>query len=58
MQTVVKIAGLVGGTGPESTIDYYKQIIARWREQRPGSYPSLVDTTAVHVRAIVAELAR
>ena len=45
MRTDVKIAGLVGGTGPESTVDYYKQIIARWREQRPGSYPSLVITS-------------
>ena len=40
-----KIAGLVGGTGPESTIEYYKQIIARWRERvTDGSYPALVIT--------------
>ena len=38
-----KMAGLVGGTGPESTVEYYKQIIALWRERVPdGSYPSLV----------------
>lgn len=39
------IAGLVGGTGPESTVEYYKQIIARWRERRPDSYPALVITS-------------
>lgn len=45
MTTTPKIAGLVGGTGPESTVEYYKQIIARWREQHPGSYPALVITS-------------
>ena len=45
MRTDVKIAGLVGGTGPESTIDYYKQIIARWREQPGRGYPRLVITS-------------
>lgn len=45
MGTVARIVGLVGGTGPESTIEYYKQIIARWREQHPGSYPAMVITS-------------
>ena len=27
----MKIAGMVGGLGPESTVDYYKLIIARYR---------------------------
>lgn len=40
-----KIVGLVGGTGPESTIEYYKQIIARWRERHPASYPAMVITS-------------
>jgi aspartate racemase len=35
--------GIVGGIGPESTIDYYRQIIAAYRKQKPdGSYPSIV----------------
>jgi aspartate racemase len=34
---------MIGGVGPESTIDYYKNIIAIYRErQRDGSYPQFV----------------
>lgn len=45
MAPASRIVGLIGGTGPESTIEYYKQIIARWREQHPGSYPPMVITS-------------
>jgi len=39
----VKTLGMIGGVGPESTIDYYKNIIALYRErQRDGSYPQFV----------------
>ena len=39
----MKTLGMIGGVGPESTIDYYKNIIALYRErQRDGSYPQLV----------------
>jgi aspartate racemase len=39
----MKIAGLIGGIGPESTIEYYRQIIARYRERvHDGSYPHFV----------------
>jgi aspartate racemase len=39
----MKTAGLIGGLGPESTIDYYKLIIAAYRElKQDGSYPSLI----------------
>jgi aspartate racemase len=34
--------GLVGGLGPESTIDYYRRLIAAWEQIFPGSAPSLV----------------
>src|SRR5438132_6261586 len=37
----MKTLGIIGGVGPESTIDYYSTIIARYRERKPdGSYPS------------------
>lgn len=43
MNSRVKTAGLIGGTGPESTVDYYRSIIALYRERRPdGSYPPLL----------------
>jgi aspartate racemase len=39
----VRTLGMIGGVGPESTIDYYKNIIALYRErQRDGSYPQFV----------------
>ena len=34
--------GLVGGLGPESTIDYYRRIIAVWQRDDPSSAPSIV----------------
>ncbi|HUX32632.1 MAG TPA: amino acid racemase [Gemmatimonadaceae bacterium] len=36
------IAGLVGGLGPESTIDYYRRILDAWGQAAPGSLPSLM----------------
>jgi aspartate racemase len=39
----MKTIGVVGGTGPESTIEYYRLLIAAYREQIPdGSYPSII----------------
>jgi len=43
------IAGLVGGLGPESTIDYYRRILEAWARAAPDSAPSLViDTLDFH----------
>jgi aspartate racemase len=39
----MKTLGIIGGLGPESTIDYYQKIIALYRErQRDGGYPHFV----------------
>jgi aspartate racemase len=39
----VKTAGIVGGIGPESTVDYYRSIVAGYRERNPdGSYPPVI----------------
>jgi len=39
----MKTIGIVGGIGPESTIDYYRTIIATYRERQPdGSFPSII----------------
>src|SRR2546421_6572418 len=39
----MKTVGLIGGTGPESTIEYYRFIIEGYRERQPdGSYPSII----------------
>jgi aspartate racemase len=34
--------GLVGGLGPESTIDYYRRILQAWEQEEPASMPSIV----------------
>ena len=39
----MKTLGIIGGVGPESTIEYYQYIIALYRErQRDGSYPEFI----------------
>ena len=41
-QGSVKTIGIIGGIGPESTIQYYRSIIASYSERIPdGSYPSI-----------------
>ncbi|MDB4907737.1 MAG: aspartate/glutamate racemase superfamily protein [Gemmatimonadetes bacterium] len=35
-------AGIIGGIGPESTVDYYRRILAEWAMLEPGTAPSLV----------------
>jgi aspartate racemase len=34
--------GLVGGLGPESTIDYYRRILDAWKRDSPDSAPGIV----------------
>lgn len=39
----MKILGIIGGLGPESTVEYYQNIIALYRERQPdGSYPEFI----------------
>jgi aspartate racemase len=39
----MKILGIIGGIGPESTIEYYRAIIAHFREQHEEKdYPSII----------------
>lgn len=39
----MKTLGIIGGIGPESTIVYYRSIVASYREQkRDGSYPPIL----------------
>jgi aspartate racemase len=39
----MKTLGIVGGIGPESTVDYYRSLIQMWRERtQDGSAPSVV----------------
>ena len=39
----MRTAGMIGGLGPESTIDYYRSIIARVRARKPeAGYPHVI----------------
>jgi aspartate racemase len=39
----MKTLGIIGGVGPESTVDYYSAIVALYRERKTdGSYPPLI----------------
>ena len=39
----MKTVGIIGGIGPESTVEYYRSIIASYHQQnRDGNYPSIL----------------
>ena len=38
----MKTLGLIGGTGPESTIDYYRLLTTLYREKADGASPPLI----------------
>jgi aspartate racemase len=39
----MKLIGIIGGIGPESTLDYYRLFISIYRQRKPdGSYPPLL----------------
>src|SRR5512140_1874486 len=39
----MKTLGIVGGIGPESTIEYYRLIVAAYRTRKPdGSFPPVI----------------
>ena len=38
----MKTLGLIGGTGPESTVDYYRLLIAEYREKADGNSPLII----------------
>ena len=49
----MKTVGVIGGIGPESTIEYYRQLIAVYRAQKPdGTYPPIV-INSVNLKALV-----
>ena len=58
MEVLMKKVGIIGGTGPESTIDYYRYLVARYREcVRDGSYPCII-INSVDLKRLVDGLQR
>jgi len=37
-----KLIGIIGGIGPESTIDYYRLFVSIYRGHRPDAYPPVL----------------
>ena len=49
----MKTVGVIGGIGPESTIEYYRHLIAAYRARKPdGSYPSIV-INSINLKAVI-----
>src|SRR5438067_3446175 len=49
----MKRLGIIGGLGPESTVDYYQSLIAAYRQQtNDDSYPSIIINSINLTRAI------
>ena len=49
----MKTVGIIGGIGPESTIEYYRLIIASYRVQKPdGSYPRII-INSINMKRVV-----
>ncbi|HEY0729008.1 MAG TPA: amino acid racemase [Pyrinomonadaceae bacterium] len=49
---MTKTLGLIGGTGPESTIEYYRLLIAKYREQADGNAPQLL-VNSVNLKQLI-----
>ena len=48
-----KLIGIIGGIGPESTIDYYRLFVSIYRERRPdGGYPPVFINSIDLARAL------
>lgn len=55
----MKTVGMVGGLGPESTIDYYRRTLAAWEREEPGTAPSiLIDSLDVRLGLRLVETDR
>jgi aspartate racemase len=48
----MKTLGLIGGTGPESTIDYYRLLTAQYREKMDGASPAVI-INSVNLKSMI-----
>jgi aspartate racemase len=49
----MKTLGLIGGIGPESTIDYYRLLVTQYREKTDGELPSVI-INSLELKRIIA----
>jgi aspartate racemase len=53
----MKTVGIIGGIGPESTIEYYRLMLATYREQKPdGSAPAII-INSIDVKKLLGMIA-
>jgi len=52
----MKTLGLIGGIGPESTIEYYRLLVEGYREKREGEYPAII-INSVDLKRLLAWMA-
>ena len=56
-QPLIRTLGVVGGIAPESTIDYYRQILGRWRERYPAAPHPRVLINSIDLKLMLALVA-
>jgi aspartate racemase len=52
----MKTVGLIGGTGPESTIDYYRLLTAQYREKADGNSPPVI-INSINLKSMIELMA-
>lgn len=50
----MKVIGMIGGIGPESTVDYYKRLLAAYDKLRPGAGLPAVLINSIDVKRALA----
>ena len=50
----MKTIGIIGGIGPESTIDYYRRLLAAHRQRRPEDAAPAIIINSIDVRKLLA----
>ena len=52
----MRTLGIIGGTGPESTIEYYRRIIAAYRERTTsGAAPIIINSIDLNKKLALVE---
>jgi aspartate racemase len=52
----MKTLGLIGGTGPESTIEYYRLLTAQYREKADGASPPII-INSINLKSMIELMA-
>ena len=50
----MKTIGIIGGIGPESTIDYYRRLLTAYGQRRPGEAAPAIIINSIDVRKLLA----